>query len=554
MLRLLTDATLLVALTLSILGTASAFGSAVNYTGSICKNYVNYEVWVPPTLNISAIEAELVQAGMTDQNLALLPSTCFNPFMEYVCSANFPRVISSESNNDTVLFACKSTCQSVVSQCTSTFTLAGKQNLIPNCDDPIPGTVQTIPPNGVLFQPDGACNVVTSLTNSSSQTSSSCLAPFIPDTMQGPNGTTTNPSSCSSGCCLPCPAQNSLYRTGIIDTENNINEGFRTVSLVLSFILVLSYTFLHDKRTHPSSLVFFNIICVFFYSAVVLFPLVNRRAIQCADEINFSTQQNNIKCAIQGAILVFASVGTCAWCAAIIMNLHLLAVWNNSWFARNNLLVNVLCWGYPVAVTAAALGMGEIRWDTGAFCLVSQEKSSELFFYPLAAIVFPSFLIHLCTFYHISRVTFKAPSSVSRSSLTNGETAPMSHRRHVILIVKLQWRAALMAILAILVVIFYWLFYFLQLGKVKPEILGPNIEKYFVSCLLEGGDQDTCADRLAPYLPPYSILAAADIVASSVGIVVFIIFFRPAVMRGLRERFEGSGLFGPKREKEEHEF
>ncbi|KAF9370144.1 hypothetical protein BGX21_005661, partial [Mortierella sp. AD011] len=71
----------------------------------------------------------------------------------------------------------------------------------------------------------------------------------------------------------------------------------------------------------------------------------------------------------------------------------------------------------------------------------------------------------------------------------------MSHRRHVILIVKLQWRAALMAILAILVVIFYWLFYFLQLGKVKPEILGPNIEKYFVSCLLEGGDQDTCADR-----------------------------------------------------------
>ncbi|KAF9994220.1 hypothetical protein BGZ79_001027 [Entomortierella chlamydospora] len=113
-----------------------------------------------------------------------------------------------------------------------------------------------------------------------------------------------------------------------------------------------------------------------------------------------------------------------------------------------------------------------------------------------------------------------------------------------------------MAILATISVMTYWLFYFLQIKKTKPEILRPNIQNHFVECLVLGGNQDSCAVQLAPYLPPFGLIMMAELVVACVGIIVFIIFFRPALMIEWRELFERLRFFLSRsgQKKEEHEF
>ncbi|KAG0328241.1 hypothetical protein BGZ99_005759 [Dissophora globulifera] len=565
--RLLTRATALATLALSLLATTEAVGSAVDYTGVLCKNYVDYQVWVPPGLNISTIEAGLTQQGMTAASLQQLPASCLEPFMEYACSSAFPRVEATATPGTfNVRFACKSTCQAAVTQCSSILNLVGKGSVVPNCDIAIPGTTQTVPPTGILFQPDTACNAVKSLSagagagagaGGAGNQTATCFPPFIVDTMEGPNGGTTNADSCMAGCCLPCPAQYSLYREGALETGFKITNTMRTISMVLSFILLLSYICLPDKRSHPSALILFFSICVFLFSVVVIFPLIDTRAMQCVGPINPSTQQNNLRCAIQGGILIFASVSTCAWCSALIVNLHLHTVWNSAWFARKYWLLHILCWGAASAVTAVALGLGQVRWEFATLCLIAQDKVSEIFFYPLACMIFPAFLVHCATFIHIARISAQAGAeseTMSRSTLSAGAAAVISHRRHVMMAIRIQWRAALMAVCSIMCVMFYWLFYFLQLKKIRPDTLKPFVIQ-FVGCLMTGATHDTCADQLSPHLPPYGLMIAAEFLVSTIGAVNFIVFFKATLLSEWADWFGSIGylMSGKRRQKKEQD-
>ncbi|KAF9578652.1 hypothetical protein BGW38_005447, partial [Lunasporangiospora selenospora] len=397
-------------LALGLLGaTAETIGSVKPYAGELCGNYVDYPVWVPPGQTPETIEAGLVKERMSAEALKILPPNCLEPFMQYVCSSTFPRVENTTRGNEfLVRFGCKSTCQAVVKECAQLFQSVGKAALVPDCDQAIPSTKLSLPPNGVLFQPDDICNRVQAKSGGNgngngngigtgNQTGIPCAAPFIKDPMLGPGGTTTNEKFCMLGCCLPCPAQYHLYREGAIETGYKITDTMRAVSMVLSFILLISYMCLPDKRAHPSAMILFFSVCVFLFSVVVIFPLVNTRGMQCADLVNPSTQQNNTKCAIQGGILIFSCIGMASWCTAIILNLHMHTVWNSAWFSNKYWMLHILCWGYCIAVTAAALGMGEVKWEYSTLCLISQDKAPQMFFYPMAALVFPAFLVHIAT-------------------------------------------------------------------------------------------------------------------------------------------------------------
>lgn len=479
----------------------------------------------------------------------------------------------------------------MVTNCDAILRQVGKPELIANCDGPIQSTVRTVPPNGILFQPDGKCNAVKPLAASNSTSPAGgfkCPPPFIPVKPGMPPSAT-----CNADCCVPCPAQYHLYREGALDKGFRMTNIMRAVSMVFSFILMVSYICLPDKRSHPSALILLFAICVFLFSVVVIFPLIDTNAMQCVDQYTPSTQQNNLKCAIQGtsyfvsfmpspldtllltfvtstssncldfivydigAMLIFASVSTCAWCSALIVNLHLHTVWNSAWLAKKYWLLHSICWGFAITVTAVALGTGQVRWEFATLCLISQEKSSTIFFYPMAAMIFPAFLIHIATFFHIARISAQAGAdseTMSRSTLSASAAAVISHRRHVMMAIKIQWRAAVMAICALLCVTFYWLFYFLQLGKINPTELAPHVLT-FAACLGLGKGHDTCADELAPHLPPYGLMLAAEFLVSSIGTVIFIVFFKMALVREWGDWFSSIGYLcsGKRRQKQEQD-
>ncbi|KAG0073200.1 hypothetical protein BGZ93_008394 [Podila epicladia] len=526
---------------------AEAVGSSAVYNGTLCSDYVDYEVWLPPGYTVASIEAALASQGVTKTAVGQVPVACFAPLAETLCSSAFPRVepVPGQPNSANVRFACKSTCQKAVTACSDFLTVFKKQAMIPKCDDPIPFTMSPQLPAGVMYQGDGACNTVTSKSGAGPSgwagLTAECDAPFVTDPLAG-TGKNTNDLYCMNGCCLPCPAQYSLYRTGALEKGFKMTDTVRAVSMVLSFILMMTYICL-GKTSHPNSLILLFSTCVFMFSAVIIFPLYDTRGMQCADLINPSTQQNNLKCAIQGGILVFASVATSAWCTALILNLHLHTVWNSAWVSTKYYMLHFLCWGMATAVTAAALIMGEIKWEYATLCLISQARASEMFFYPMAAMIFPAFLLHMATFFHIARITIQSGNdseTMSRSTLSAGAAAVISHRRHVLMAVKIQWRAALMAVCAMLAVTFYWLFYFIQLRKINPVELQNHILE-FVFCLKTGAEHNTCADALAPWLPPYGLMIAAEFLVSSIGTIIFIVFFKVELVREWGEKVSQLG-------------
>lgn len=194
---------------------------------------------------------------------------------------------------------------------------------------------------------------------------------------------------------------------------------------------------------------------------VVFFSIGNPKGLQCAsNQISQAGIGNNALCAAQGAILIFGSFGTCLWCAALILNLHVHTVWNSNFFTNKYVYLNVICWGIPTTIMAIAIGLHAIKFEFANLCLVSMDYIFPMFFYPLAAIVIPSFLIHMGTFFYIAKIAVRegVESDMTQSLSTNTMTdrPPGVSRKHVIVAVKIQWRALLLAIVATVTVLFYW--------------------------------------------------------------------------------------------------
>lgn len=336
----------------------------------------------------------------------------------------------------------------------------------------------------------------------------------------------------------------------------------RFLSSIVSLFMLVSYLVLPDKRRHPSLLILNVSASIFLFSMVVFFSIGNPTRLQCANSVAVSTQDNNTLCATQGkkkekllffcsfvyshknyyagAILVFASLATCCWRAALIVNLHLHTVWQSNFFTNRYGILNILCWGYPTVVMAVALGLHQVKFEFANLCLVSVDRIFELFFYPMAAIVCPAFLIHIATFFYIAKIAIQegVQSDMSQSlSRGNGNMAtvtpaPARRHKHVITAVQIQWRALLLAILSSGTVIFYWIFYFTQIHRVVSLERDQSITNHWLECMISPGrHQDSCVVIIRDHLPPYGLMMAAETLVSTQGIWLFVIFGKRSLWR-----------------------
>lgn len=121
-----------------------------------------------------------------------------------------------------------------------------------------------------------------------------------------------------------------------------------------------------------------------------------------------------------------------------------------------------------------ALGFHAVKFEFANLCLVSLDYIFALFFYPMAAIICPSFLLHICTFFYIAKISLQESieSEMSQSLSTGSSSAAMVRNqvaarkhKHVVTAVKIQWRALLLAVVAIVTVVFYWVSYSCPIQK-----------------------------------------------------------------------------------------
>ncbi|ORX54543.1 hypothetical protein DM01DRAFT_1407379 [Hesseltinella vesiculosa] len=494
----------------------------------LCSAYVNYSVYAPA--GIAAVEASLSSSGLLQlQKLQNVDPSCVDTYFRYVCSASYPRCSAP-----TLLPGCLSTCQEVNATCGLVFGLMNTTNYLPNCNAPLPGT-------NITLQGDNSCNLLQPLVSAHSGLNMSaipdsyifpvCPPPFLPDPVARADPTkSTSKLTCRHGCCIPCPFQNYFYYEGWVEHAYMATDIIRSVSAVCSLFIVVSYLVLPDKRRHPSLLILHMSIAIFIFSFVAFFPLGDPRRIQCHDAVTVSTQENNVLCAAQGSLLIFGSLGTVCWCAALIINLHLHTVWNYNFFHRRYWLLYIICWGIPAAFMGVCLGLKQVEFVFTNLCLVSLDQIFNFFFYPMAAIVVPSFVIHIFTFLYIARIAFRegieSDMSQSFSNASVGRTQRFARHKHVIQAVHIQWRALLLAIISCVTVLFYWVFYFTQLRRVTTMVNDSSVVNNWIGCMInpQSANQDSCVSIIADYVPPFGFMIAAEALVSVIGIWLVIIF------------------------------
>ncbi|KAG0745342.1 hypothetical protein G6F62_009550 [Rhizopus arrhizus] len=441
---------------------------------------------------------------------------------------------------------CMSACDDVYHTCSKIFELAGISRL-PNCNQTSPltgltlssssATCNSIPPK--VTNPNAYYNLSAVPANFIAAT---CPSPFIKDL----DPSSSSESLCLAGCCMPCPSQNFFYPTGWTRRGFKATTILRVISSVLCLFMAISYLVLPDKRRHPSLLILNFSIALFIFSLVGFFSVGDPTRIQCASRTTSSTQDNNPLCAVQGALLIFGSLATCCWSAALILNLHLHTVWRSNFFSDRYDILSAFCWGYPAIIMSVILGLHKVRFEFADLCLVSMDAIFETFFYPMIAVICPAFLVHLATFVYIARMAFQESTRSETRHSTQSDPAGITTRthKHVLVAVKIQWRALLLAVLAISAVVFYWIFYFTQINKMKTLVKDNSIKLNWIECMISpDGSQDNCTDVIQDYLPPFGVMIAAEAYVSSLGIWLTIIFGRMSLFRDWNDLLYDLRLF-----------
>ncbi|KAI9025807.1 hypothetical protein CLU79DRAFT_743176 [Phycomyces nitens] len=512
------------------------------YPGGFCSAYIDYPVYLG-NKSFTDIERQInILPNVTTAYGQIVPG-CTDAYNRYRCSLAYPKCETDSSNTPTIYLACNSVCEMVVDSCTNVFLTSGAMYLMPNCtsDMPLPGTP---------LQPDETCNMISPLVTGSAAAlnisaipfdyiSVACPPPFTLDLNAEEHKGSSLKTYCKFGCCIPCPSQDLFYKKNWTRSAFLATDIIRFISAIASFVILLSYLVLPDKRRHPSLLILNLSLAIFLFSMTVFFSIGDQHGLQCANNTTTSNQTNNYRCAAQGGILIFASFATTCWAAALIVNLHLHTVWNSSFFTNRYILLNAICWGIPTAIMCIALGLKSVKFEFANLCLVSIEHIFAIFFYPMAVIICPSFLLHIATFFYIAKIAIREGLESDMSqSLSNGDSAGMrpakaKRHKHVITAVKIQWRALILAIAACGTVVFYWLFYMTQIPNLLNFSNNFEIALEWLTCMLEsaGDHQNECVAIVRPYLPTFGLMVTAELLVSLVGIWLFAIFGKRSLWR-----------------------
>ncbi|CAG8465013.1 2307_t:CDS:2 [Funneliformis mosseae] len=509
--------------------------------GGVCVNYISRIDYVSHEngQDVSSIELSLgnlsIAQGLSTLKDDTILDSCVQAFTSFVCATAFIKCKVTDSN--TVLdLPCQSTCTKVLDPCVNNIDSASPdiQNIIKtyiqsskyfpqDCN----GNIGTSPPLDIKY-PKEECN-------SSPQISfrPKCFSPLIEDHVwvESNKSKTIVENLCLNGCCLPCPQSYALYPEDKMEDGFLITQILRAISAVGSAVMLISYLVLPGKRNHPSILILFASLSIFLYSSNVFFSIGNPKAVQCENEVIASTQTNKpFLCGFQGALLIFASHATTLWVGVIILNLHIHTVWNSNILSNRYYYIYAICWGIPLILTVVALASHSVSYQFATLCFIRVDMANNIFFYPMAIFVIPSFFLHIATFVHIFKI--------SQEEEVKNSDELMTHRRHVLQAIRIQWRALLLAIILLTTVIFYWLFYFLELTTISRGATNREFLKDWLPCIQSGKGQTFCANNFASkYMPRFGLMFAAETLTSLTGIYLIAIFFNNALWREWKNWF-----------------
>ncbi|KAJ3289269.1 hypothetical protein HDU76_007556 [Blyttiomyces sp. JEL0837] len=500
------------------------------YTGAVCPaNVMTYQTAVPPA-NYATIDTLLkTQLAALEQ---IKGTPCAEALVALACTSVYPACVNGVTQTP-----CLASCQEVYATCAPTFGPIGRMNdltlaLGGNC------TIIPTAPTAEPWGKDGSCYKSAVIDKD--------VAAFFKKSKIA-NAVATQNNCASNNCCVPCPVQDYFYPVGSFEASVLYVEIGNGISALLAGYVVLSWAVLPGRRQHPGDIVLHFSIAVMIWQACAFFLYGNPKRVQCADETTIATASNNTLCGAQGALVMCAVHAAVMWAGYMICNLHATIVWRSSVFERYKPLGVILCWGLPGIFTFIPFLLSSVDGLTGVTCIISPDKANYYFFSVQALVVIPSFFLNIATMIHIMIVARRSGSSnMSQSRSGNGYSSqnqsgngysggnsvkPLSARRQMLQLLKLNWRALFLGLVFITTYVVYVTFFNLVVAKIATTNSNTPWVQAWTQCIVTKSTnmtindaQNACAGDFSSNLPSFAMIVTSNVIVSTVGLWIFFIF------------------------------
>ncbi|KAJ3206767.1 hypothetical protein HDU67_007956 [Dinochytrium kinnereticum] len=499
------------------------------YTGTLCKDFSTSYATSSVLVGQNRSE-DIVSTYLTQVNLISKAPVCYDKLYAIACGLEFPKCNAAGGASSGVTeVVCESTCRDALTTCIPIVQKELGQGIADLLVSSLHNCSFLTTSNPEPYGKPGECLDIKRVGASTpAPAAPKCNPPFLPRTSNVTN------KNCIGDCCVPCPVQDWIYPANQFNTAVVLSRIASGISALLVGYVVLSWAVLPGRRQHPGDIVLHFAIAVMIWQSCALFLLGNPRRIQCADSVTVSTASNNLLCGIQGALLMCSVHASVFWAGYMIANLHATIVWRSNLFERYKPLGVTLCWGLPGIFTFLPFLISNVDAVTGLTCLISSKDANKLFFSVHAVVVLPSFFLNLGTMIHIMVVARRSSSNnMSGGYSSNGYSGngnsyggekPLSARRQMLQLLKLNWRALFLGVVFIVTYVTYVIFYQVVVTPLANADSGSQWIQEWAACLTRTNDQNLCHERFKSNIPSFALIIVSACLVSSVGLWLFIIF------------------------------
>ncbi|OAL00759.1 hypothetical protein IQ06DRAFT_370145 [Phaeosphaeriaceae sp. SRC1lsM3a] len=391
------------------------------------------------------------------------------------------------------------------------------------------------------------------------QSLSACTAPLLDETKFGKTGGYQAGRYCGLGtfevgateqsCCFPCPMQDWVYPPAA-DWRSylRIPNYLSIFSVILCSFLLLSFIVLPPAQSHRHYLSIGLLIPVLLISLSFAIP-VSTSPEYCYDAITPSDMHDSDSCAWTGSLITLGGLGCMIWVFLRSLWLFLRIVYDvapGRKFMLGSIAVGTLL---PVGFLAAVLAKTGFSYRMGSTCLPNHENAISTFWTWLVVFAILGFLLQAVTtaycfwiYTGMLRRVRSTPEHARGYGRSREEGTNMQTWTNIKKLFLLQWRNILVSVFVLVGSLVFFIVFWTQdsrLGRVVNDSTNIKPVKTWILCqVLSKGDKKECRKYVKDFTVDEPTVVTALILASLVGIEIFILLFRPSMLRAWIDLFE----------------
>ncbi|KAF2000061.1 hypothetical protein P154DRAFT_395386, partial [Amniculicola lignicola CBS 123094] len=337
-------------------------------------------------------------------------------------------------------------------------------------------------------------------------------------------------------CCFPCPLQDWVYPPEW-KQQLRVPNYLSILSVILCVFLLLSFAVLPPEKTHRHYLSVGLLVPVLMISLSFSIP-VGVDPPLCYDAITPHDMKSDSSCAATGVLVALGGLGSVFWVFLRSLWLHIRIVWDRDpgkkfkWASITSGTV------VPIIFLVALLAATGFSYRMGQTCLPNRENAIVTFWVWLVVFAVAAFILQAVTtgycFYVYARTLRRERRSRHQDSLQRGQQKKkLETWTNVKKLFVLQWRNILVSIFTIIGSISFFIVFWTQDSKLGHVFNDPNnlkpVKTWLICQALSRGDKKECRNYVSGFTVTRESVLASLILASLVGIEIFILLFRSAM-------------------------